>query len=97
MHLGLIYDGHFKDEKKTKAPITHFLFRLIEYGDNSYNKNPEERKSVIGYCYFINGAVLSWCSKKQRIVSISITKAKYIAFKYAAQEARWLRRFINEL
>ncbi len=49
------------------------------------------------YCYFPNGAVVSLCSKKQQTVSTSTTKAEYIALGHEAQEAIWLRRFLNEL
>lgn len=51
----------------------------------------------MGYCYFINGAIVSWCSKKHRTVSTSTTEAEYIALGYAARKAIWLRRFLNEL
>lgn len=97
IHLGLIYGGHLKDEGETKAPITPSPFGLIGYGDSSYAGDPEDRKIVIGYCYFINGAVVSWCSKKQKTVSTSTTEAEYIALGHPAREAIWLRRFINEL
>ena len=59
MHLGLIYGGHLKDEGEIKAPIIPFPFGLIGYKDSSYARNPEDKKSIIGYCYFINGAVVS--------------------------------------
>ena len=59
MHLGLIYGSYLKDEAKTKVPIISSLFGLIVYEDSSYAKDPENKKSVMGYCYFINGAVIS--------------------------------------
>lgn len=83
--LGLIYNSYLKDGKKTKAPITSFLFGLIEYQNNNYTGDFGDKKSVMEYCYFINREVVSWCSKKQRIVSKSIIRAKYIAFGYTAQ------------
>ena len=83
--LGLIYNSYLKDEKKTKAPITSFLLGLIGYGDSNYTGDFGNKKSVMKYCYFINREVVSWCSKKQRIVSKSIIQAKYIAFEYIAQ------------
>ena len=97
MHLDLIYDGHLKDEREIKAIITLFLFALIRFRDSSYAGNLEDRKSVMGYYYFIKRAILFWWSKNQRLVSISTTKAKYIAFGHAIWETIWLRRFINKL
>ena len=58
MYLSLIYSGHFKNIKKTKAPITPFLFRLIRYRDSSYAEDLEDKKPIIGYCYLINGAAV---------------------------------------
>ncbi|KAF3653575.1 putative receptor-like cytosolic serine/threonine-protein kinase RBK1-like [Capsicum annuum] len=42
-------------------------------------------------------AVVSWCSKKQDVVSFSTTEAEYIAATIAAQECIWLRRLINDM
>ena len=59
MHLVLIYNGHFKNKKEIKIPIIFFLFGLIGYENNSYIENFENKKSIIGYCFFINKAVIS--------------------------------------
>ncbi len=59
MHLGLIYGAKAKDKGETKAPIAPSLFGLIGYGDSSYAGDPEDRKSVMRYCYFINRAIVS--------------------------------------
>lgn len=63
IYLSWIYNGHFKDEKKTKILIISFLFELIKYGNNIYVGNFENKKSIIEDCYFINTAVIFWCSK----------------------------------
>ena len=84
MHLGLTYGSHLKDEGETKVPIISSPFRLIGYGDSSYAGDPEDKKSVMKYCYIINGAVVPWCSKKQRTVLTSTIKAKYIALGHTA-------------
>lgn len=64
IHLGLVYRGQSKDKGETKTSIALSLFGLIGYENSSYAGDPENRKSVMGYCYFINGAIVSWCSKK---------------------------------
>ena len=82
MYWDWIYSNHFKDKKETKAFITFFLFRLIWYGDNSYVENLEDKKSLIRYCYFINEAVVSWYSKKEKTILTFTIEAKYIVFKH---------------
>lgn len=97
MHLGLVYGSYPKDEGDTRAPNAPSRFVLVGYGDSSYAGDPEDRNSVMGYCYFINGAIVSWCSKKQGTVLSSTTEAEYIALGHVAREATWLRRILNEL
>lgn len=55
MHIGLVYGSLFQ----SKVPAAPSPFGLIGYGDSSYVGDPEDRKSVMGYCYFLNGAVVS--------------------------------------
>ena len=59
MHLGLIYNGNLKYEGKAKVLITPSLFGLIRYENSSYARDPEDRKFVMGYYYFINRAIIS--------------------------------------
>lgn len=51
----------------------------------------------MGYYFLLNRTVVSQSSKKQRIISISTTKAKYIVFGYATREAVQINEFINEM
>lgn len=99
MHLGHIYGSPLQSTEQTKAPIPTGTkpYGLIGYAESNYAGDPEDRKSVMGYCFYLNGAVVSWCSKKQRTVSTSTTEAEYIALGHAARESVWIRRFINEL
>lgn len=97
MHLGLKYGGTLKTDGQTKAPDAPPPYGLIGYTDSNYAGDPEDRKSVMGYCFYVNGALVSWCSKKQRTVSTSTTEAEYIALGHAARESVWISRFLNEL
>ena len=97
MHLGLTYGAHLQSEKEAITPPSSLPFGLIGYADSNYAGDPEDRKSVMGNCFFIHGAIVSWCSKKQRTVSTSTTEAEYIALGHAARESVWIRRFLNEL
>lgn len=63
MHLGLIYRSQIKNKKKIKASIKSSLFKLVRYRDSSYTRDPKNKKLIIRYYYFINGAIVSWCIK----------------------------------
>lgn len=78
INLGLVYG------RSTRHPPP---YGLIGYADN-FARDPEDRKSVIGYCFFLNGAVVSWRSKKQQTVSTSTTEAEYIAFRTWGKRGR---------
>lgn len=93
MHLELVY-GQYPDGS---SPISSAPYGLIGYGDSNFAGDPEDRKSVIRYCFFLNGAVVSWSNKKQRTVLTSTTEAEYIAIGHAAREGVWIKRFINKL
>lgn len=93
MHLELVY-GRRPDGS---SPISPAPYGLIGYGDSNFAGDPEDRKSVMGYCFFLNGAVVSWSSKKQGTVLTSTTEGEYIAIGHAAREGVWFKRFINEL
>jgi len=44
----------------------------------------------MGYIFFI-GSPGSWCSKKQKVVALTITEAAYLSGTKATKEAIWLR------
>lgn len=63
------------------------FYGLISYIVSNLARDPRDQKSVMGYCFFLNGAIILWSSKKQKIVFTSITKAEYITLSYAVREA----------
>ena len=93
MQLGLVY-GQRPDGSSASDPLP---YGLVGYGDSNFAGDPEDRKSVMVHCFFLNGAVVSWCSKKQKTVSTSTTEAEYIAIGHAAREGVWIKCFINEM
>lgn len=51
----------------------------------------------MGYYFFMNRVMVSWNSKKQRIVFISTIEAKYITLGYVARKAIQIKKLINEM
>jgi hypothetical protein len=50
----------------------------------------DSRKSISGPVFGLNGAAVSWQSRKQSAVSTSTTEAEGIAVADACKEALWL-------
>eukprot|EP00742_Colponemidia_sp_Colp-10_P019010 GILJ01022017.1.p1 GENE.GILJ01022017.1~~GILJ01022017.1.p1 ORF type:complete len:919 (-),score=103.72 GILJ01022017.1:30-2786(-) len=67
------------------------------YVDADYANDIDDRKSVTGYVFNMNGTPISWSSKKQTTVASSTTEAEYIALSTASSEALWLRHVLSEL
>ena len=52
---------------------------LARYSDVDWVGNVDDRKSNSGVCFYVGYNLLSWMSKKQNSISLSTTKAEYIA------------------
>ncbi|GMI77151.1 hypothetical protein HRI_001384400 [Hibiscus trionum] len=72
-------------------------FSLQGYTDADWAGNIEDRRSTSGYCFSFGSAAISWCSKKQPIVTLSSTEAEYMAATMAAQECVWLKRLMKDI
>ena len=59
----------------------------------------EDRKSISGYCFLLNknGGAISWKSRKQPTLALSICKAEYNVTSVAIQEAKFLTQLLNEI
>lgn len=57
----------------------------------------EDRKSVGGFVFLLNGGAVSWASKKQTSIALSTTEAEYMGMTQAAKEILWLRTLLNEI
>ena len=52
--------------------------KLKGYVDADWGSNPNGRKSQSGYLFTVCGGVISWASKKQSVVVLSSTEARYL-------------------
>ena len=69
----------------------------VGYSDADWAGDRSDRKSTSGYCFALNGSVISWRSRKQSCVALSTSEAEYVALASAGQEAIWLKRLLNDL
>ncbi|PKU76632.1 Retrovirus-related Pol polyprotein from transposon TNT 1-94 [Dendrobium catenatum] len=66
------------------------------YTDSDWAANPNDRRSISGYCAFLGDNLLSWSVKKQPTVARSSTEAEYRALALAASDIMWTRRLISD-
>jgi len=57
----------------------------------------EHCHSTSSYIFTVDSGAMSWCSKKQGIVSLSITKVEYVSLRHAVKEAFCIWDFPAEI
>jgi hypothetical protein len=70
---------------------------LTAYTDADWAGCPDTWRSTSGFCVFLGGALVSWSSKRQAVVSRSSAEAEYRGVANAAAECCWLRNLLCEL
>eukprot|EP00253_Pinus_taeda_P032123 PITA_32123 len=71
--------------------------RLSGFTDVNCTGSLLDRKSTSGYCFNIGLRITSWCSRKQKFVALSFSKAKYMVASTALCEAIWLTKLLVNL
>ena len=69
---------------------------LMGYADADW-ASQDHRHLISAYIFQIDGGSISWSCQKQNIVTLSSTKAEFIALTHAMKEALWLQNFITEV
>ena len=72
-------------------------FNLVGFSDFDWGGSLDDRKSTSGNCFSFGSGLITWSSKKQSIVSLSSTKAEYVAVTSACTQVLWLRKVLEEI
>ncbi|GAB2299634.1 hypothetical protein Dimus_038573 [Dionaea muscipula] len=75
----------------------HDHFHIVGYSDNDWAGDVNERKSTTGFVFMSGSTAIFWASKKQPIVALSSSEAKYVAAASCVSHALWLRKLMTEL
>ena len=70
---------------------------ITGFSDSDYIMDPVDRKSILAYVYIFAGGLISWISRKQKLVATLTTKAKYIALSICAKEGLWTSQLLRDL
>ena len=58
--------------------------QLKGYIDADWGGDLDEKKSTSGYVFLLGNGSITWCSKKQMCITLSIMEAEFVAFLVAA-------------
>ena len=67
---------------------------LTGYFDADWAENADDRKSTSGGCFYVGNDLVSWMSKKQNSISLSIAKAEYIATGSCCTQLLWMQKLL---
>lgn len=70
---------------------------LAAYSDADYAGDVVTRRSTSGFVFMLGSGAVSWCSQRQKCVSLSTTESEYVAASEAVKELVWLSSLIKEL
>ncbi|KAG8500663.1 hypothetical protein CXB51_002624 [Gossypium anomalum] len=70
---------------------------LVGYADANWGLDFDDRRSTTGYCIYFGHTPISWCSKKQPVVSRSTAEAEYRSLAAATSDVTWLVSLLAEL
>jgi hypothetical protein len=96
--VGLVFGAHNGDAVgDSRGHGTQMQAEVCAFADADWANNKGDRKSVSGWVAKLNGDLISWSSKKQRVVALSTCEAELYAEAAAIQEVLWLRGVLTEL
>ena len=70
---------------------------LTGFSDSEYAGCYDTRRSTSGYVFQLGGGPISWQSRRQPLVTLSVTEAEYVALTYATQEAIFIRGVLEDM
>ena len=88
---------YLRGTSKLKLTFGSGKLVLVGYTYSDMARDVDNRRFTSGYWMTFSGGVVSWQSKLQKCVALSITEAKYIVAAEACKELLWMKRFIHEL
>ena len=70
---------------------------LEGYVDSNWVCSAIDRKSTSGCCFSMGSGMISWFSRNQSCVELSIVEVEYVAACSASYEAVWIRKLLYNL
>ena len=88
---------YLKGSSDTSLCFTSASLKLQGYVNADFAGDIDSRKSTTRFVFTLGGTAISWASNLQKIVTLSTTKAEYVATTEVENEMIWLHGFLDEL
>ena len=75
----------------------HDHLRIEGYTDADWAGSVTDKKLTSGYLTFVGGNLVTWRSKKQKVVALSSAEAEFRGMAKGVCELLWVRGLMNEL
>lgn len=72
-------------------------YNLPEYTDSNWCKDKDDQKLMAGYSLMFGETSISWCLKKELVVTLSSCKVGYITALLCVCPAVWLKNILKEI
>ena len=69
---------------------------LASYSEANWAGSVDDRKSILGGCFYLGNNLVSWMSKKQNFVSLSTAEAEYIAARSCCTQLLWMKKLRHD-
>ena len=70
---------------------------LKAFSDSDWAAVKDDRRSITGYCIYLNGCLISWKSRGQKHVTLSSTEAEYVAVSEACTDIMFIKMIMEFL
>ena len=68
---------------------------VVEFSDADW-ASQRHHHSISGFAYFVGLGTILWSAKKQPIITLSSTEAKYVALTHATKDILWIHKLLKE-
>ena len=70
---------------------------LIAYTDADWAGSIDDRKNTNGAAFYLGDCLVSWMSKKQYSVTLSIAEVEYIAVVACCTQVIWMKQTLQDI
>ncbi len=88
---------YLRETHQMKLMFREALKFLENYTNSNWAENQDIRRSISEYVFNVDNDVISWFSKRQFIVTLSLCEIEYTRQILVAKEAIWLRNLMIQL